>query len=205
MFTGLIETMGTVRSIDPTPAGVRLAIDPGTWDYHPRPGDSIAVSGCCLTVAGGGPGGSGAPGFAFDVIPETLRKTILGGLTPGSRVNLEHSLRADSLLGGHFVQGHVDGVGEVTGVEKGEEWRVRVRPPADLMRFMAPKGSVSLDGVSLTIADLSVEEGWIEVALIPTTLEITTLGELEPGDRLNIEADILAKTVVHHLEHYAAR
>lgn len=201
MFTGLVETTGTVRSIDPSAAGVRLTIDPGGWAHRPTEGESIAVSGCCLTVAGVAAGGA----IAFDVIPETLRMTILGGLTPGSRVNLEHSLRADSLLGGHFVQGHVDGVGEVVSVVKGEEWRVRVRPPAGLMRFMAPKGSVALDGVSLTLADLSVEEGWIEVALIPTTLEITTLGELAPGSRVNIEADILAKTVVHHLEHYANR
>lgn len=206
MFTGLVETTARVVRIDPTDAGVRLVIDPGDWAHRPAPGESIAVSGCCLTVAALGPDRAGSgPELGFDAIPETLAKTILGGLGPGSRVNLEHSLRADSLLGGHFVQGHVDGVGEVVGVETEGEYRVRVRPPADLMRFVAPKGSVSIDGVSLTIADLSADDGWFEVALIPTTLEVTTLSGLKPGSRVNLEADILAKTVVHHLEHYAGR
>ncbi|MEQ8769575.1 MAG: riboflavin synthase [Phycisphaerales bacterium] len=200
MFTGLVQAVGSVASIDPSPAGVRIRIDPGEWAHTPDVGESIAVSGCCLTLAE--PAGDT---LAFDAIPETLAKTTLGDLKPGDPVNLEHAMRADALVGGHFVQGHVDGVGEVIAVETEGEWRVRVRPPAELMRFVAPKGSVTIAGVSLTVAALDAAAGWFEVALIPTTLELTTLDALAPGDRVNLEMDMIAKTVVHHLDHYANR
>jgi len=200
VFTGLVQAVGSVSGIDPSPAGVRIRIDPGEWAHAPEVGESIAVSGCCLTLAEPASGT-----LAFDAIPETLAKTTLGDLKPGERVNLEHAMRADALVGGHFVQGHVDGVGRVESITTEGEWRVRVRPPTDLMRYLAPKGSVTIAGVSLTVAALNVDAGWFEVALIPTTLELTTLGALKPGDGVNLEMDMIAKTVVHHLDHYANR
>ncbi len=209
MFTGLVQAVGRVASVEERPEGVSIEIDPGGWRCGAGEGCSIAVNGCCLTLTDD-PAESGV--LRFVAIPETLAKTNLGRLGPGSAVNLETSISADTLMGGHFVQGHVDGVGRVLSVERpgdgGGEFRVRVGPPAGLMRFMSPKGSVCLDGVSLTIAALAPgdargEGGWIEVALIPETLEKTTLGRLEAGDLVNIEADILAKTVVHFLQNYA--
>ena len=197
VFTGLVQAVGRVAAIEPRATGARLLIDPAGWGHRPAPGDSISVSGACLTVAEG----STPSAWAFDVVHETLAKTALGRLTPGGRVNLEHAVTAATLMGGHFVQGHVDGVGTVERVQATADWRLTIRPPADLMPFMAPKGSVCLDGVSLTIADLSPEA--ITIALIPTTLERTTLRDLKPGDGVNIEADILAKTVVHYLRNFA--
>jgi riboflavin synthase len=206
MFTGLVQAMGTVRERSQTPSGIRLEVEPtgprGTWGYRPAPGESISVSGCCLTIAAPAGGRPGCSLWAFDIVPETLAKTTLGGLGQGSLVNLEHSVTPATLLGGHLVQGHVDGVGTVDRVDRGEQWRLRIRPPAGLMEFMVPKGSVALDGVSLTLAAVDPEDGWLEVALIPTTLEVTTLGALRAGDRCNIEADSMAKTVVHWLKHF---
>jgi len=202
MFTGLVEAVGVVREARPVAAGMRLLVDPMGWDHRPDLGESIAVSGCCLTVAAAM--GSGGGPMAFDVVPETLAKTTLGGkVGVGSRVNLEHAATAATLMGGHFVQGHVDGVGVVERVERAGEWRVRVRPPAELMPYVTPKGSVTIEGVSLTVAAVDPAGGWFEVALIPTTLDKTTLGDLKPGDGCNLEADVLAKTVVHYLRHYA--
>lgn len=188
--------MGIVRAVEPGPGGVRLAIEAGAWDYRPRLGDSIAVSGCCLTLAADSDGL-----MRFDVVRETLGKTTLGALMAGSRVNLERSLAVGDLMGGHIVQGHVDGVGTVEGVQAGADWRVRIKPPATLMRYMAPKGSVCLDGVALTLA--SVAGGSIEVALIPTTLDKTMLRDWRVGAGVNVEADAMAKTVVNYLEHFA--
>lgn len=205
MFTGLIQAVGSVASISPTATGVRIVIDPRGWAYTPALGDSIAVSGACLTVAafqslGGGPGNHH---WCFDAIPETLAKTTLGSLRPGSPVNLEHALTPSTLLGGHFVQGHVDGVGTVESIDTAHgQWRVTVRPPASVMRYMVPKGSVCLAGVSLTIADLTADT--LTVALIPVTLEKTTLGTLQPGDQINIEADVLVKAVVATVERVTA-
>jgi riboflavin synthase len=197
MFTGLVQGIGTVERAQPTPAGVRLGLRPDGWGYMPALGESISVSGCCLTVAG-----ADKALWSFDAVPETLAKTTLGALRPGSRVNLEHSVTPATLLGGHLVQGHVDGVGAVEQVQRGDDWRIRVRPPAGLIEYLTPKGSVTMDGVSLTLAAVDVAGGWFEVALIPTTLKLTTLGGLREGDRCNLEADAIAKTVVHWLKHF---
>lgn len=173
-------------------------MDAGGWGYRAAAGDSVAVNGCCLTAVRGAARGNR---LVFDVIPETLAKTTLGGLRAGERVNLEHAATAMTLLGGHMVQGHVDGVARVEKIETKGEWRVRVRPPAGLMPYMVGKGSVCLDGVSLTLA--AVGRGWIEVALIPTTLEMTTLASWRVGGDVNIEADAMAKTVVGWLENWS--
>lgn len=201
MFTGLVQHVGRVLAVEPTPAGKRLTIDPAGWDHRPSPGDSICIAGCCLTVVATGVGAHGA-GWAFDAVPETLSKTTLGGLSPDSGVNLEHAATPTTLLGGHVVQGHVDGTGVVSRVQDGADWRVEVRVPADLMPFMIPKGSVCLEGVSLTLANVDPAASTIEVALIPVTLARTTLGTLMPGDRVNIEADAMVKAVVHVLRHF---
>lgn len=206
MFTGIIEQQGRVRASSPTPAGVRLVIDSQGWGYRARIGDSVAVNGCCLTIAADPAGAGGA--LVFDVIPETLRKTTIGALRLGARVHLEHAATPVTLLGGHLVQGHVDGVGEVLEVATGNErrapeaaseWRVRIGLAAELMPYIVPKGSVAVDGVSLTVADLG-RHGWFEVALIPTTLAKTTLGELAVGSRVNVECDAMAKTIVQYLQ-----
>lgn len=222
MFTGLVQAVGTVRSLQPlgTPghaaAGgqpiVQITIDPTPWDHRPALGDSISIDGCCLTVANT-PTASRSE-LVFHAVPETLQKTTLGARATGSRVNLEHAVTASTLMGGHFVQGHVDGTGRVISLRSGDDWRVRVEPPAHLMPYFAPKGSVTLSGVSLTIAALHPGDphpdrlgqgGWIEVALIPVTLAKTNLADLRVGDLVNIEADVLAKQIVHYLKHYTPR
>lgn len=201
MFTGLVQATGRVVEVEGRDGSARIVIDAPSWDHRPAPGDSVCVSGCCLTLVE-----SAAPGrLAFDAIPETLAKTTLGGWREGRRVNLEHSARMDTLFGGHVVQGHVDGVGEVVGVKTEGEWRVRVRIDPSLAAYVAPKGSVSVDGVSLTIAAEHAAEAWFEVALIPATLERTTLADLRVGDRVNIECDIMAKTVAHQVRLYTQR
>ncbi len=200
MFSGIVQARGRVVESRPTATGTRLVIEPDGWNHRPEPGESVCVSGVCLTLAAE----RGADGrLAFDVVPETLAKTTLGSLRPGSQVNLERSLRAMDLMSGHLVQGHVDGVGTVESVSGGTERRVRVAPPAALMECMVPKGSVAIDGVSLTLASVDPRAGAIEVALIPTTLELTTLGDLKAGGRVNIEADVVAKTIVHWLRNRA--
>lgn len=210
MFTGLVQTTGRIDDLKPSDAGVRLVIQPEPameWRTAAGLGDSISVSGACLTVADiliaerkGDPAR-----LAFDVVPETLRLTSLGKLALGDRVNLETSVTASTLMGGHFVQGHVDGLATIERVTTQGEWRVALRVPPALMPFMTPKGSVCLDGVSLTLASVSPAESIIEVALIPTTLQRTTLSEWSPGEAVNVEADVIAKTVVNYLTHFAAR
>ncbi|MEX0876713.1 MAG: riboflavin synthase, partial [Phycisphaerales bacterium] len=160
----------------------------------PAPGESIANSGCCLTLVEAVEEAGGM--LKFDAIPETLSRTTLGSWEPGTRVNLERALRMGDTLDGHQVQGHVDGTGTVISVETGDGWRVRIGLNEALMRYMVPKGSVTIDGVSLTLADLDVEAGWIEVALIPETLERTNLMDRAVGDRVNMECDVLVKTIV---------
>lgn len=200
MFTGLIHHLGRVESLDATPEGVRLRIRPDAWAAPAEPGDSIAIDGVCLTLAE--PPADGV--FAFDAIPETMRVTALGDLRAGDRVHLEASATPTTLLGGHLVQGHVDGVAEVVSVVSEGEWRVRLRTPSGLEALMVPKGSVTLAGVSLTIAAVDAARGaWFEVALIPTTLEKTKLGDWQPGTRVNVESDVIARTVAHQLRFIA--
>ncbi len=206
MFTGLVQAVGSVEAIEPMGDARRVLIRPGGWGHRPEIGDSIAINGCCLTVAAIDTDNSG-PRWAFDAVPETLAKTTLGGLGAGSRVNLEHAVTASTLMGGHFVHGHVEGVGEVLKVQTGDDWRARIRPPADLMAFIIPKGSITVEGVSLTVADLSPGDaegvgGWFEIALIPTTLAKTTLGDLKPGAGVNIETDMVTRAAVHWARNY---
>lgn len=187
MFTGLVEGMGSVIRAERTEAGRRLAVEPPFPVGELSPGESVAVDGACLSVAE-----LDGAAACFDVIHETLRRTTLGGLAPGSRVNLERSVRLSDRLGGHLVQGHVDTVAEVLAVERaGGEVRLRVALPDEIARYVAFKGSVALAGVSLTVAALDDET--FEVALIPLTLRETTLGRLAAGDRLNVEVDLVAR------------
>jgi riboflavin synthase len=208
MFTGIVQHVGRVASMTTTSAGRRLIVDPGGWGYQAAFGDSVAVAGCCLTIAAPLQEAGGL--LVFDVVPETLNKTNLGQFSPGRAVNLEHAATPATLLGGHVVQGHVDGVGRVQKNEThspihqqgAEGWLLRAELEQELMEYMVPKGSVAVEGVSLTIA--AVDVGAIEIALIPTTLAKTTLAQLKPGDAVNIEADVMAKTVVHYLRHFGS-
>jgi len=189
MFTGLIREVGRVAAIDGGDDGVRLTIEAPETARDARLGDSIALSGVCLTVVDRTDGR-----LAFDAVPETLARSSLQTLEPGSRVNVEPALRAGEPLGGHYVQGHVDGVGRLRSVEpEGDGRRIWIDAPPELMRYVVEKGSVAVEGTSLTVAGL--DERGFAVALIPHTLSETTLGELEPGDPVNLEADVLAKYV----------
>jgi riboflavin synthase len=188
MFTGIIERSVPILSSEPSPAGRRICIAPEWADV--RHGESIAVNGVCLTVAA-----LSERRIAFDVIPETLNKTTLGDLRQGDRVHVERALRVGDRLDGHIVQGHVDGRAKVVAVNADPaDWRITLEPPADLAQYIIPKGSVTLDGVSLTIADVAGLR--FQVALIPTTLSITTLAERKAGDFVNIECDAMTKTIV---------
>ena len=184
MFTGLVAQLGTLASLESgrlevaTTLGRELAV-----------GDSVAVNGACLTATSVTP-----DGFTADVMDETLRRTALGGLRPGDAVNLELPLRADDRLGGHFVQGHVDGVGTVAALhDEGFSRLMEIEADSGLLRYVVEKGSIAVDGVSLTVASLG--EGTFGVSLIPETLERTTLGRASPGDSVNLEVDVLAKYV----------
>lgn len=184
MFTGLIREIGTVTSFD----GGRLTVE-ATLAEGASLGDSVAIDGVCLTVVA-----CDGSSLAFDAVPETLARTSLGTLEQGSRVNLEPALRAGEALGGHYVQGHVDGVASVRSVEpEGDGRRVWFDTPAELLRYVVEKGSVAVQGTSLTVAGL--DERGFAVALIPHTLQETTLGALEPDDPVNVEVDVLAKYV----------
>ena len=200
MFTGLIEQTGVVKSLTHSGGLVRLAISASDWLHVPMVGESIAIDGCCLTLAS--PAGGGL--LEFDVVSETLEKTTLGELKPGDRVHLEASCTPNTLLGGHIVQGHVDSVASVLHVHEGDDWRVRLAVPDDLIEFVVPKGSVCLAGVSLTVAAQSTVDRWLEVALIPTTLNKTKLGSWRTGTRVNIECDVMSKTIVHWLRNFAS-
>jgi riboflavin synthase len=189
MFTGIVREIGTVAEISRSADGARLRIEAG-FARELREGDSVCVEGVCLTAAQ-----VDADGFASDVMNQTLGLTTLGELEAGSRVNLEPALRAGEPLGGHLVQGHVDGVGEVRSVaEDGFARRVGVAVPGELARYLVEHGSVTVAGVSLTIAGLG-DDGGFEASLIPETLERTTLAELAKGDRVNLEVDVLARYV----------
>ena len=201
MFTGIVQHLGVVADIQSTEFGCRLGVDSRQWPHRPAPGESIAVNGCCLTITGPADHRDPSTGdelLCFDVIQQTLGLTTLGRLAVGDPVNLEPAVTATTLLGGHVVQGHIDGMGVVSAVESaGSDRRLRIEPPAELMEYIVPQGSIAVDGVSLTVAQ--VGESFFEVALIPTTLDLTTLGRVKRGQRVNIETDYLVKTVVHWL------
>jgi riboflavin synthase len=187
MFTGIVETTGVLESLAHTPEGGRMVIRAPGLAAQLAVGNSIAVNGCCLTVVELGEGT-----FAADLSGETLRRTGFGEMKPGARVNLERPLRAGTEFGGHFVQGHVDGVGRVAGlVPEGENWWLSVRVPPDLARYVAMKGSIAIDGISLTVAGW--RDGVVDFAVVPYTCEVTNVRDLTVGDPVNIECDILAK------------
>jgi riboflavin synthase len=198
VFTGLIEDVGTVDLIDRTAEGARLRISTQLASDIRR-GDSVAVNGCCLTATA-----VDSDGFETEAMNQTLQVTALGDVEKGSRVNLELAMKASDRLGGHIVQGHVDGVATVASTkEDGFARRVRVDLPAQLLRCVVDKGSITLNGVSLTVAGLG--ETWVEVSLIPETLDRTNLGELQVGSRLNVESDVVAKYVKRLMSPFAGK
>jgi riboflavin synthase len=189
VFTGIVGEMGSIEAISATPAGARIRLSAPETAPGCAIGDSVAIDGCCLTVVAGGDGV-----LEFDAVAETLRRTTLGSLRPGDRVNVEAAMRMGDRLGGHWVQGHVDGVGEVTAVEPdGDGVRVTFAAPRAVARYTIEKGSVCVAGVSLTVA--AYDDDGFTVALIPHTRAVTTLGALEPGTRVNLEADLVGKYV----------
>jgi riboflavin synthase len=198
VFTGLIEDVGGVESLDRTSDGARLRI---STQLAPEitEGDSVAVNGCCLTATA-----VTESDFETEAMNQTLDVTALSAVDEGSRVNLELAMKAGDRLGGHIVQGHVDGIATVLSAEDdGFARRVRVELPTQLLRYVVDKGSITLSGVSLTIADLG--DSWAEVSLIPETLERTNLGEAEPGSKLNVECDIVAKYVERLVAPFAGK
>ena len=215
MFTGIVEELGEVVAVERLPDAARLTVRGPLVTAAASHGDSIAVNGVCLTVTD-----SSDKTFTADVMAETLRRTGLGGLSPGSPVNLERPVELGGRLGGHLVQGHADGTGEILSRTPGEHWDVvRIAAPPGLARYIVLKGSITVDGVSLTVSALGGPDGagrpddagstdgagstsstggaepWFEVSLIPITLEMTTLGRLQPGSRVNLEVDVIAKYV----------
>ena len=197
MFTGLIEEKGTITAVDELGDSVRLTIRGPLVTSDAHHGDSISVNGCCLTVMA-----QDTDTFAADVMRESLDKTSLGDLTIGDEVNLERATRAGARLGGHIVQGHVDGTGTILDRTPSEHWEiVRIALPPELARYLVAKGSVTVDGTSLTVVEVvdasptTSDGSWFSISLIPTTLAETTLGTKGAGDRVNLEVDILAKYV----------
>lgn len=198
MFTGLVETIGRISDVRVEPPGVRMTVEAGEVAAEApltAPlGASICVSGCCLSVVA-----ADGPRLTFQLGPETLARTTLGGLVPGAGVNLERSLRLSDRLGGHLVTGHVDGLGRLLSRDESGDWvTCWFSAPAALLRQMASKGSVAIDGISLTLVD--VEADRFSVALIPHTLAVTTLGSLPVGGSVNLETDLVAKYVARWLE-----
>ncbi|MGD9722482.1 MAG: riboflavin synthase [Pirellulales bacterium] len=187
MFTGLVQELATVRDVAQQPPGVRILVHAPQLASDAALGDSIAINGCCLTVVE-----RAGDTLAFEAGPETLARTNLGALAAGSRVNLEPSLRLNDKLGGHIVTGHVEAVGRLLARDKDGDWETLwFSFPAELARYLVPKGSVAVDGVSLTLVDVMGDR--FSVALIPHTLAVTTLGALAIGGRVNLETDLLAK------------
>ncbi|PUA79595.1 riboflavin synthase [Nocardioides currus] len=189
MFTGIVEELGTVAGVEEQGDAIRLSVRAGTVLEGTGLGDSIAVNGCCLTVAS-----TDGDTWTADVMQETLDKTSLHGVAVGDRVNLERAVTVEKRLGGHIVQGHVDGVGEVLRREPSEHWElVEVSIPTGFGRYLVDKGSITVDGVSLTVVE--AKDASFTVSLIPETLARTTLGTRKPGDRVNLEFDVIAKHV----------
>lgn len=189
MFTGIIEELGKIESLDKAVSGARLLISAQTVVYETNSGDSISVNGVCLTALNITPGS-----FSADVSQETLNRSTLGGLKQGSIVNLERAVTPSTRLGGHIVQGHVDGKGTyISAIQSGDFWTVRIGFPVEMARYFVYKGSVAVEGISLTIANLA--DDYFEIAIIPKTWELTNLSSLKPGDEVNLEADVIAKYV----------
>jgi riboflavin synthase alpha subunit len=189
VFTGIVRERGRVAAVEQVADGVRLTIDAPQTATTVAPGDSVSLAGVCLTAVAV-PDGR----IVFDAVPETLRRSTLGRLDAGDALNVEPALRAGDPLGGHYVQGHVDGVGRARSVEReGDGARLWIEAPPDVLRYCVEKGSVTVDGVSLTVAELADDA--FAVALVPHTLAVTTLGALAAGDEVNLEADVLAKYV----------
>jgi riboflavin synthase len=189
MFTGIVEELGAVVAVEPQTDAARLTIRGPLVTSDAHAGDSIAVNGVCLTVVS-----HEAGTFTADVMAETLNRSSLGALAPGSPVNLERPVTLSARLGGHLVQGHVDGTGKILAREPAEHWElVTVGLPDDLARYVVEKGSITVDGVSLTV--VAAGPDWFSVSLIPTTLALTTLGSKGPGELVNLEVDIIAKYV----------
>lgn len=189
MFTGIVEELGEVTAWEDLPDAARITVRGPLVTSDAKHGDSIAVNGVCLTVVAN-EGGA----FTADVMKETLDRSDLGALQVGSQVNLERAVRLQDRLGGHLVQGHVDGTGTIVSKDPSDNWTVvRISLPADLDRYVVVKGSITVDGISLTVS--AVQPGWFEVSLIPTTLDITNLGRKGPGEPVNVEVDITAKYV----------
>ena len=194
MFTGIIEELGKVRSVEERGENARIVIEASVVVQGTHQGDSIAVNGVCLTALD-----ITTDSFAADVSKETLRRSTLGTLKPGTGVNLERSVTAEARLGGHIVQGHVDGRGELLGIEDhGESWTVKFGYPAEIARYLVFKGSIAVEGISLTIAGLT--DDYFEVAIIPKTWEVTNLSQLKVGDPVNLEVDVIGKYVERLLE-----
>lgn len=194
MFTGIVEELGEIVAKNELPDAARFTVRGPVVTSDAGHGDSIAVNGVCLTVVEVLPDG----GFTADVMQETLNRSSLGALDVGSRVNLERAAALGSRLGGHLVQGHVDGTGTVSGRSPSENWTVvRIAMPISVARYVVEKGSITVDGVSLTVSGLGVDDGshWFEISLIPTTLDLTTLGTAEVGSPVNLEVDVIAKYV----------
>ena len=194
MFTGIVEELGTVEALEDQGDAVRLTVRGPLVTSDAAQGDSISVNGVCLTVAAETETEGRAEVFTADVMHETLAKTSLGGLEPGTRVNLERAVTPATRLGGHIVQGHVDGTGTVVRRTPSEHWEVvEISLPAELERYLVPKGSITVDGISLTVVDVEPES--FTVSLIPETLARTTLGFKQTGDLVNLEVDVIAKYV----------
>ncbi len=194
MFTGLVTDIGTIRKAEDRNGLRYFEVETNYPANSIEMGASIMHSGVCLTVVDFGAQGDGS-WFAVEAVPETLSLTVLGDWSPGSKVNLEQSLKLGDELGGHFVFGHVDGLGEIISVEaEGQSWRVTLRPPKALAKYFAKKGSAAINGVSLTIAE-ALSNGDFQVAVIPHTWQVTTLCDLKPGDKVNLEIDMLARYV----------
>ncbi len=197
MFTGIVEETGVVERVHPTGRAIELTVRPRLCGRGLKVGDSLAVNGCCLTVVR--LGGRGARWTVqFDLLRETWERTNLQFVRPGSRVNLERALRADGRLGGHFVTGHIDGLGRIRRWERaGQDWVLDVAAPPEVMRYVVFKGSIAVDGISLTVAQ--VLRGGVRIWIIPHTWEVTALQERQVGDAVNLEADLLGKYVAHLL------
>jgi len=194
MFTGIVEELGRVKAIEPQADALRLTIEGPLVVSDAHRGDSIAVCGTCLTVVE-----HDATSFTADVMQETLNLTSLAGIKVGDPVNLERAMTAATRFGGHVVQGHVDGLGEIISRTPSENWElVKVRIPKQLMKYIVLKGSITIDGVSLTVNE--VGDDFIGLSLIPETLKLTTLGSKQPGDKVNVEADVMAKHIERLLE-----